>query len=97
MLTAVVSSQVANSKAKQFTGITNITNPAMPRKLPVIIGDGWDEKKPGVGMMRLMNGSTCNLFSASEIIFSEARFIPLRVVCNEPQVLGCDFPEDVFL
>lgn len=76
--------------------ITHITNPAMPGKLSVIVGDGWDENKPEVRMMRLDNGPAGMPSTSAEVYFSEAHAIPVRVVRNEPQVLTCDFPEDDF-
>ena len=42
MFCAIVSLQAADRKATQFTGITNITNPAMPGKLSAIQYACWD-------------------------------------------------------
>ena len=96
ILYTIASSQAANTKAGQFVGITHITNPAMPGKLSVLVGDGWDEEKPDVRMIRLINESAGMPSSARELIFSDAQSIPIRVVRHEPQVLTCDFPEDDF-
>lgn len=93
---AAASLQAASKKAAQFTGITHITNPAMPGKLSVIVGDGWDEKKPDLRIMRLMNGAVGNPSNVPNLIFSEHSSIPVRIVRNEPQVITCAFPEDNF-
>lgn len=76
--------------------ITNVTDPAMPGKLSVVVGDGWDVNSPILKYMKFNNTSVQNPSKKEDVLFTKSKSTILRVVKNEPQVLTCAFPEDKF-
>ncbi len=76
--------------------IVNVSNPAMPGKLSVIVGDGWDVNAPAIKLLKVGNSAVKNPSGPSELKLAEKELKMLRVVKNEPQVLTCDFPSEPF-
>ncbi|MCX6225329.1 MAG: hypothetical protein NTV01_11385, partial [Bacteroidia bacterium] len=87
---------VGADKDDKSVVIVNVSNPAMPGKLSVIVGDGWDVKSPVIKLIKVENGDAGSPSGLLEVKFLEAGSKILRVVKNEPQVLTCDFPDDQF-
>jgi hypothetical protein len=89
-----VSAEVENGDKTAV--IVNVSNPAMPGKLSVIVGDGWDVNAPVLKLMKVGNSAVKNPSGLSEFKLVEKELKALRIVRNEPQVLTCDFPNDPF-
>ena len=76
--------------------ITNVTDPAMPGKLSVIVGDGWDVNSPVLKFMTCNNTSVQDPSKIENVLFPHSKSKTLRVVKIESQILTCDFPDDKF-
>ena len=74
--------------------ITHITDPAMPGKLSVVVGDGWDNLKPGLKIMTLPNSSAGKPGGA--FTFSASKAQDIAVIKNAPQTLICELPPGKF-
>jgi hypothetical protein len=85
-----------DNKIDKTTVIVNVSDPAMPGKLAVIVGDGWEVKAPLIKFTKVENSAVLSPSGRSEFKFEEAGSKVLRIVKNEPQVLTCDFPDDLF-
>jgi hypothetical protein len=92
---AIFASDKVNNFDKSVV-ITNLTDPAMPGKLSVIVGDGWDVGLPTLKFMKFKNSAVQNPSKMEDVLFTERTSKTLRVVKTEPQVLTCDFPDDKF-
>ena len=74
--------------------ITHVTDPAMPGKLSVVVGDGWDNLKPGLRIMTLPNSSAGKPGGAFTFFASKAQDI--AVIKNDRQTLVCELPSGKF-
>lgn len=76
--------------------ITYVTDPAVPGKLSVIVGNGWDSVSPLIKMMKFENAPINTPYDNSLITFDDSKAKTLRVVKKEYETLICDFPNDRF-
>jgi len=76
--------------------ITHVTNPAMPGKLSVIVGDGWNISAPIVKIMKLENTPLRSPSKEMLPVFMEGKSKTLRIVKNNDETLICDLPDDKF-
>ena len=70
--------------------ITHVTNPAMPGKLSVIVGDGWNISAPIVKIMKLENTPLRSPSKEMLPVFMEGKSKTLRIVKNNDETLICD-------
>ena len=74
--------------------ITHVTDPAMPGKLSVIVGDGWDVTKPSLKVQALKNATAGEPGAA--FVFSERDAREISVVKNDQETLICELPSGKF-
>ena len=74
--------------------ITYVTDPAMPGKLSVVVGDGWDLQKPALKMATPRNSSMGEPGAALE--FSPGQAKDIQVVKNDRETLICQLPPGKF-
>lgn len=74
--------------------ITHVTDPAMPGKLSVIVGDGWNIRNPVLKAMPLPDSSLGEPGAACVFAADKARGI--SVVKNDQQTLVCELPSGKF-
>lgn len=80
--------------ASESAVLTYATDPAMPGKLSVVVGDGWDHLKPGLKIMTLPNSSPGKPGGAFTFSASEAQDV--AIVKNDRQTLVCELPSGKF-
>ena len=76
--------------------ITNVTDPSIPGRLSVVVGDGWNVTGPVLKLLKVENGAIQNPSNPSDITFVDSKSNILRIVKNGPQVITCDVPADKF-
>jgi len=96
LLNSCSKSQKPIVEVDNSVAITHITNPAMPGKLSVIVGDGWDVSAPIVKVMKLENSPIKNPSKEMVPIFDEEESMPYSVEKNNGETLICGFPEGNF-
>lgn len=84
----------ALSRAADPAQITHITDPAMPGKLSVVVGDGWDVQTPTLKVVSLKNSSPGEPDSSLPLPAGREQNLP--VLKKDPQTLVCDLPAGKF-
>jgi hypothetical protein len=74
--------------------LTHVTDPAMPGKLSVVVGDGWEMQQPVLKVMSLPNATPGE--PGAPFAFSAGKASELPVAKNDAQTLVCEFPSGKF-
>jgi hypothetical protein len=84
---ALRAATLAEGAAASLPAITHITDPTVPAKLTVLVGNGWDLKDPVVRAWRLPDGEPGIPPSSNSVRREDATAKRIEVVQRSPQTL----------